>query len=356
MVCLISLLLEQQPLCNPPGSVLSDLASMFWACVVPALLQPPKIPSGLLAVQFHGPYRLSKWHCEESRKPPNVGFGGTGRKRKRPCTKQCAWRKHGSCDTRLAEACPPKLWNTVKDRVKEMRPKWPFWKHCAPKMRLVEAQCAYRKHCYPETPLWESSHFPKDPAVLKILRVVNLLRVVFLVRQRDLLSRRILCGHHFPGNYRHFSPPRRVHGVVNLGGVVQTLRRSNSLFLLSSRSIFNTEGSFGIWGLTRVFETGSCWDVCEMSLVVASLSDVLEFWLTPSTEEGRRASRKKDYKFTYAVCTEISSDVLQGMWRLGHAAVMSHDSDRESLFSGKEKTHKHKQICGIVPGLDGCQI
>ena len=23
--------------------------------------------------------------------------------------------------------------------------------------------------------------------------------------------------------------------------------------------------------------------------------------------------------------------------------------------SGKEKTHKHKQICGIVPGLDGCQ-
>ena len=34
-----------------------------------------------------------------------------------------------------------------------MRPKWPFWKHRAPKIRLVEAQCAYRKHCYPETPL-----------------------------------------------------------------------------------------------------------------------------------------------------------------------------------------------------------
>ena len=29
---------------------------------------------------------------------------------------------------------------------------------------------------------------PKDPAVLKILRVVNLLRVVFLVRRGDLLS------------------------------------------------------------------------------------------------------------------------------------------------------------------------
>ena len=68
-----------------------------------------------------------------------------------------------------------------------------------------------------------------------ILRVVNLLRVVFLVRWGDLLSWRTLCGHHFPGNYRHFSSQRRVHGVLNLvRGVVKTLRRSNSLFLLSS--------------------------------------------------------------------------------------------------------------------------
>ena len=28
-----------------------------------------------------------------------VGSGGTGRKRKGHCTKQCAWRKHGSCNT-----------------------------------------------------------------------------------------------------------------------------------------------------------------------------------------------------------------------------------------------------------------
>ena len=69
---------------------------------------------------------------------------------------------------------------------------------------------------------------PKDPAVLKILRVVNLLRVVFLLSPCDLLSRRTLCGHHFPGNYRHFPSPRRVRVVVNLGGVVKTLRRSNS--------------------------------------------------------------------------------------------------------------------------------
>ena len=43
----------------------------------------------------------------------HVGFGGTGRKRNGPCTKQRAWRKHGSSDTRLAEECPSKLRNTV---------------------------------------------------------------------------------------------------------------------------------------------------------------------------------------------------------------------------------------------------
>ena len=96
-------------------------------------------------IQFEKPQMWEQAH---------VGFGGRGRKRKRPCTKQCASRwKHGSCDTRLAEARPPKLGNTVKYRVEEMHPKWPFWKHRAPKMRLVEAQCAHRKHCYPETSL-----------------------------------------------------------------------------------------------------------------------------------------------------------------------------------------------------------
>ena len=34
-----------------------------------------------------------------------------------------------------------------------MRPTWPFWKHRASKMSVVEAQCAHRKHCNPETPL-----------------------------------------------------------------------------------------------------------------------------------------------------------------------------------------------------------
>ena len=74
----------------------------------------------------------------------------------------------------------------------------------------------------------------KDPAVLKIPRVMNLLRVVNLLSHCDLLSWRTLCGMHFPENYRHFSSQRRVRGVGNMGGVVKTLRRSNSLFLLSS--------------------------------------------------------------------------------------------------------------------------
>ena len=49
------------------------------------------------------------WPGQQMWERSHVGFGGTARKCKGPCTKQCAWRKHGSCDTRLAESCPPKL-------------------------------------------------------------------------------------------------------------------------------------------------------------------------------------------------------------------------------------------------------
>ena len=83
--------------------------------------------------------------------------------------------------------------------------------------------------------------YPKDPAVLKILRRSKLLCIVNLLPHSDLLSRRTLCGRHFPWNCRHFSSQRRVPSVVNLGGVVKTLRRSNSL----SRSVFSTAGPLG---------------------------------------------------------------------------------------------------------------
>ena len=41
-----------------------------------------------------------------------------------------------------------------------------------------------------------------------------------------------MCGHHFLGNRRQFSSQRSVHNVVNLGGVVKTLRRGNSLSIV----------------------------------------------------------------------------------------------------------------------------
>ena len=75
---------------------------------------------------------------------------------------------------------------------------------------------------------------PKDPAVLKILRVVNVLRVVNLLPHGDLLSLCTLCRNHFPWFYRHFASRRRVHDIVNMGGVVKTLQRRSSLVVLSS--------------------------------------------------------------------------------------------------------------------------
>ena len=42
-------------------------------------------------------------------------------------------------------------------------------------------------------------YYPKDPAVLKIVRVVNILRGLNLLSRCDLLSRRTLCGRHFLG-------------------------------------------------------------------------------------------------------------------------------------------------------------
>ena len=61
--------------------------------------------------------------------------------------------------------------------------------------------------------------FPKDPAVLKILRVEKSVRLVKLLSRCDLLSRCTLCGHHLTWFYRHFSLERRVHGVVKHYGV-----------------------------------------------------------------------------------------------------------------------------------------
>ena len=111
---------------------------------------------------------------------------------------------------------------------------------------IPEQKFNVNRACFPEEKHQNSQKWAKfmnfsfwpflwfGSAVLKILRVVNLVCVVNLLSHCDLSPRRTLCGHHFPGNYRNFSSQRSVRGVVNMGGVVKTLRRSNSLFLLSS--------------------------------------------------------------------------------------------------------------------------
>ena len=54
-----------------------------------------------------------------------------------------AWRKHALLSSETL--------SIIQSR--RDAPQVAFWKHRAPKMRLVEAQCAHRKHCKPETPL-----------------------------------------------------------------------------------------------------------------------------------------------------------------------------------------------------------
>ena len=84
------------------------------------LTHTPRVPLfmlvsiGLEANEFldfqgrQGITSIARWNPMWER--AHVGFGGTGRKCKNPSTKQCAWRKHGLCETRVAEACPPQLW------------------------------------------------------------------------------------------------------------------------------------------------------------------------------------------------------------------------------------------------------
>ena len=88
--------------------------------------------------------------------------------------------------------------------------------------------------------------------------VVDLLRVVNLLTHCDLLSRRTLCGHHLPGNYRHVSSQGRVCGVVNMEGVVKTLRRSNLLFLFIVVVLLVRKGPLG----TQIIHDFGC-EKCE---------------------------------------------------------------------------------------------
>ena len=55
-----------------------------------------------------------------------------------------------------------------------------------------------------------------------------------------MICYRDFCGHHVPWFYKQLSSQKRVCSVVSMGGVVKTLRRSNS----HSRSVFSMAGPF----------------------------------------------------------------------------------------------------------------
>ena len=79
-----------------------------------------------------------------------------------------------------------------------------------------------------------------------------------------------------------FSPQRRVHSVVYMGGVVKTLTRSNSL----SRSIFSTAGSFGCRRATRKKKMEQPFPALEL---LAKISG--HFWLDLIALAGLEADR-----------------------------------------------------------------
>ena len=87
-------------------------------------------------------------------------------------------------------------------------------------------------------------HKPRTQRTLPYLKyyaVVNLLCVVNLLWHSDLLWRTPSRRHHFPWFCKELSSQKEGHTVVIMGGIVKTLRHSNSL----SRSVFSTAGSFG---------------------------------------------------------------------------------------------------------------
>ena len=70
------------------------------------------------------------WKQDKTSEAPKYGSGHMWDLawRKGPCMKQRAWRKHGLCDKRLAEACPPKHCKIHSRRD-------------APKVAILEALC-----------------------------------------------------------------------------------------------------------------------------------------------------------------------------------------------------------------------
>ena len=137
----------------------------------------------------------------------------------------------------------------------------------------------------------QSQTFPKDSAVLKILRRSKFtMRSKFTIAQWFAMATPPPCAHTiFLGFAGIFPLQEGVHGVVNMGGIVKTLRRSNSL----SRSIFSTAVSFGLFcqarkkgTQTHTFESGyflvgwgsSMWREAKKFGTSLSTREIKHFW------------------------------------------------------------------------------
>ena len=167
-----------------------------------------------------------------------VEFGSTGKKRKGPCTKQCAWRKHGSCDTPGGSMPSQTL------------------KHCkiqsrkdAPKMAILEAPCAQMRHNVPTG----STATPKPH--LGVLPLLGPHNCVGMSQSpwgcSKSLCKKRLCscfGTYHPGREEHLWPCKpELHGQMSnqhkLSGPLDRLKAI--LYLLHPLDRYRTPPAIG---------------------------------------------------------------------------------------------------------------
>ena len=109
--------------CGHPRTFLPLSCRNIWHVVHMPSLCPSKLQQTFSDIVCN--YHCHRYHYLLNRKAPDVGAGTCGiwgHREQAQSMKQCAWRKHGLCDMCLAEACPPKLWNTVECSIWDFEP------------------------------------------------------------------------------------------------------------------------------------------------------------------------------------------------------------------------------------------
>ena len=108
---------------------------------------------------------------------------------------------------------------------------------------------------FPQSPGPQENTFPKDPAVLKILRRSKFtMRSKFIIAQWFTMATPPVLTQFSLVLSAFFPWKRGSHRSKKGGGAVKTLRRSNSL----SRSVFSTAESLGLWDV-HDFRRGRPW-------------------------------------------------------------------------------------------------